>query len=1080
MKQQNGGITMAIATPTVHKPRRQPKLVHRPRLLDQLHQNIQRKLTFVCAPAGYGKTTLLIDFAEDADARVAWCRLGPEDVSLGYFFRHLTLALREIYPKFGDAFEAVSFQEAAASPRTLVVELVNEIVASVDDFTLLILDDYHIVCEELAIVGFVEQLLDLLPDHLRLIISSRSIYGIPSASLFISEELAVIGTDDLCFRVDEVRDLARRRFRLRLTDEQAEEITSQSQGWIISILLVMRDWKPSTIIPRLARVREHIYDYLTKEVYSRLSADIKEFLLSTAICDQFNIPLANHVLGIEHAGKLVKELEDSNLFLFSVQEGNEVNYFYHQLFRDFLIARFREKPKTEQVDVNLRFAGWYERQGDPIQSIHHYLLAGERDQAASIMDGHACSLYIGGQERVLDDWIQVLSRPPDLKHLAPDLVLNYVKARINQGKLEGCLELLDLAEPVFIAQSRFDNLVNLMIVRGMLLRFQGRFKDAIKIATRTVALVDEQKLDKYYAYQAKRLMGLGLFHIGNQQEASAAFNEALHGFRDLNPQWQSDRVKHDLIMTLTDIGMMSLLVGNMFHAQSSFEEALSISLTLRANKGDLATSANNGAYLSFLTGDFRQAWQYYEQALAAAEQSDQARTVVQVLNGEAELLMIFDEFEKAALALQNAARTAQTASGGQVFSTTYLEMAELEKLKGDFTRAMYYLREAAFVAHADFQEPEYQVRVGSVYISMEQWQIAKEILESSLNKLAKDEMPAQLRSLGHYYLADADFHLKDSEGAILHLGKAMSEASRLGYDTFLVEAVHRSPDMLREIEKHWNNKHLKSILTRATEISRGYSQLLSPGTEPEEEIEYSFQVRALGDCEVRRDGEILPQSTWQSARTRALFFFILDQGRVKRDKVAVEFWPEFSSAKVNSNFHATLWRVRKALGKKDIIAFDGQYYSIDDQSVVFYDVREFEELFAQLQKPELSEANRRSIFTQAIDLYNGEFIPDVDSPWSNMRRLELQEKYLSLLEQFAVYELENQRPEEARRLYEKAIEIDPYQDFLHLGVMKCLLQLRMPSAAKTHYENYRHLLLKELGYGPMPELQALAERKNED
>jgi len=139
-------------------------------------------------------------------------------------------------------------------------------------------------------------------------------------------------------------------------------------------------------------------------------------------------------------------------------------------------------------------------------------------------------------------------------------------------------------------------------------------------------------------------------------------------------------------------------------------------------------------------------------------------------------------------------------------------------------------------------------------------------------------------------------------------------------------------------------------------------------------------------------------------------------------------------------------------------------------------VQEFEELVAQLQKLGLTEMDRRSIFTQAIDLYNGEFLPDVDLPWSNMRRLELQEKYLFLLEQFAGYELENQHPEEARRLYEKAIEIDPYQDFLHLGLMKCLVQLKMPSSAKAHFEHYRRSLLKELGNEPMPELQAMAEK----
>ncbi len=565
------------------------------------------------------------------------------------------------------------------------------------------------------------------------------------------------------------------------------------------------------------------------------------------------------------------------------------------------------------------------------------------------MDAHARSLYISGQEKELDDWFRVLSGPPDLKHLAPDLVLNWVKVRVNQGKMEGCLELLDLAEPIFISEAQFDTLANCLVVRGMVLRFQGQFEAAVEIATRTVRLVEEKDLDRYYAHQARRLEGLGLYHTGHEKEAAAAFQAALEGFRELNEKKPSDRLKHDLIHVLTDIGMMSLLTGDIFHAQGSFEEALAISLTLRGNRGDLATCANNRAYLAFLMGDFRQAWQFYEQALAAAEQADKIRSIVLVLNGQAEVLTIIGEFEKAKAALRRAVESAQSVPAGKVSPATYREMAELEKLGGNFTQAMYYLREAAQAGNLDMHDPGYQIRAGSVHLSMEQWQVARESLEPALQTLAGESRPSQLRSLGHYYLAEACFHLKDPEKALKHLQEALSEAARLGYDTFLVQAARRSPGMLQGLEMQWDNKHLSGILSRAAEIPTGYSQLLPAETQPEEATALPLQVRALGECEIRRDGEALPPAIWQSARTRALFFYILDQGRVKRDEIAVQFWPEFSNAKVNSNFHATLWRVRNALGK-NIIAFDGQYYSIQEGTVLFYDVGEFEELVAQFKK----------------------------------------------------------------------------------------------------------------------------------
>ena len=90
-----------IAIPTIRQPQRRPKALRRLRLLDLIHQNIHRKLTFVCAPAGYGKTTLLIDFAEDANVVSCWYQIESSDIGLPQFFRHLLVSVREKYPDFG-------------------------------------------------------------------------------------------------------------------------------------------------------------------------------------------------------------------------------------------------------------------------------------------------------------------------------------------------------------------------------------------------------------------------------------------------------------------------------------------------------------------------------------------------------------------------------------------------------------------------------------------------------------------------------------------------------------------------------------------------------------------------------------------------------------------------------------------------------------------------------------------------------------------------------------------------------------------------------------------------------------------
>ena len=243
-------------------------------------------------------------------------------------------------------------------------------------------------------------------------------------------------------------------------------------------------------------------------------------------------------------------------------------------------------------------------------------------------------------------------------------------------------------------------------------------------------------------------------------------------------------------------------------------------------------------------------------------------------------------------------------------------------------------------------------------------------------------------------------------------------------------------------------------------------------------LQLSFQATAFGDGEIRRNGEIIPNASWRSAGARALFFYILDKGKVKRDDIVVHFWPDFSNAKVNSNFHATLWRVRNALGSKRIISFENDFYFINPRVDIFYDVKEFEELLKKFHSLDSSIIEQREISLQLLDLYKGDFLYDVDMDWSNDRRTQLRERFNSFLEKYAGIEFNRGSFAEAREIFEKAIEFDPYQDYLHLGLMKCLLELKLPALAKTHFINYRKKIREDLKIEPLIELVELFEQIN--
>ncbi|MDA1330002.1 MAG: BTAD domain-containing putative transcriptional regulator [Chloroflexi bacterium] len=220
------------------------------------------------------------------------------------------------------------------------------------------------------------------------------------------------------------------------------------------------------------------------------------------------------------------------------------------------------------------------------------------------------------------------------------------------------------------------------------------------------------------------------------------------------------------------------------------------------------------------------------------------------------------------------------------------------------------------------------------------------------------------------------------------------------------------------------------------------------------------------------DGELLPSSVWRSSRARALFYYIVDRGTIRKEEVGLDFWPDFSAGKISSNFHATLWRVRQALGHKDIVIFDeDEGYRLHPAVSQWYDAVEFENYLEQAKAPGLSEAGKTEAIRQALALYKGDYLSDVFMEWADTRRDELQNLYLQALISLAHLEQKNDRFSEARKLFEMVLAIDPYRDKVHMALMSCLVQSGAPSAAKVHFQAYKEMLRKELNAEPLAELQ---------
>ena len=186
-------------------PRRREDTVTRRRLLDALHQHIDRRLLLVIASAGSGKTTLLVDFAHEVDIPVGWYTLDPGDRDLKVFFTYLVEAVRRRFPGFGQQTSALleHVKDPAREIPSLVAAFVNDLYADVQDFFTLVIDDYHCVDESPLVNQAVDELLRFLPENVRLVLSSRTIPRITLSRLAARLQVFGLGMVDLRFTGDE-------------------------------------------------------------------------------------------------------------------------------------------------------------------------------------------------------------------------------------------------------------------------------------------------------------------------------------------------------------------------------------------------------------------------------------------------------------------------------------------------------------------------------------------------------------------------------------------------------------------------------------------------------------------------------------------------------------------------------------------------------------------------------------------------------------------------------------------------------------------------------------------------------------
>ena len=440
------GPDVLLAT-KLYVPQPQPGFVPRPRLTRALGDGLARGRLLVCAPAGFGKTALLADWARDGGRRVAWLGLDGGDSDPARFWRYAVAALDRVRPGLAGRVGPAP----SRSFEGLVTALINELAVDPgQDEVLLVLDDYHVV-DSGPVHESVAFLLENLPPGLRVVVSGRADPPLPLARLRARGQLAELRAEDLRFTSEEAAALLGEAAGPGLPAAAAQELAARTEGWAAGLRLAGLSLRghadPAGFVAAFSGSHRFVLDYLADEVLDGQTEPVRAFLLETSVLERLSGELGDAVTGRVGSQAMLENIERAGLFLVPLDEVRGW-WRYHHLFADLLRARLQaEQPPGRVQALHRAAAAWSQEHGLADDAVRHALAAGDGAWAARLVERHVEELLGRSEGATLRRWLSAL--PGQAVRDRPRLCLAQAYGAAMGFQLEALEAQLDAAQRAF-------------------------------------------------------------------------------------------------------------------------------------------------------------------------------------------------------------------------------------------------------------------------------------------------------------------------------------------------------------------------------------------------------------------------------------------------------------------------------------------------------------------------------------------------------------------------------------------------------------------------------------------------------
>ena len=513
------GLLPTLVVTKTHKPLNRTRLIRRGQLIDRLIDSRSRQVTRVYAPAGYGKSTLLMQWAEtDPFRRFGWVTLEETENDHVLMWRYVLFALQALTP--GVADEAQRLIEHPQPDLKAVASAAINGLAEIPGRLVVVLDDYHKITNR-ACHESIQFFIDHLPMSTQIAFGTRDRSPLSLTKLAASGMVLDIDTTDLQFTFEETQMVLGRASR-PVAVEQVAKIHRNTEGWPVGVLLSAKAMASGRAHTYVSDGQRAIRAYLKEEMLDQMPEDDRLAMVDWSILRRFNGSLANRVSGRGGSATVLEELEHTNLLLIALDEHGDW-YRFHDLLRDVLRHEFGQRSQDHRIAAHSRATEWFLENDDEAEAVHHALEAHDYELASELICGNWLDSMLTGGLETLHEWIDRF--PKKALRVYPPLLVAAAWVYAFSGNVEKTRQFEAAARDATYDQPMPDGTASYASAVAILragLGLRG-LTDANEHAELAFQI---EPVESPWRPLAAALAGVTRYGLGRYDEAKAALSEA--------------------------------------------------------------------------------------------------------------------------------------------------------------------------------------------------------------------------------------------------------------------------------------------------------------------------------------------------------------------------------------------------------------------------------------------------------------------------------------------------------------------------------------------------------------------------